>query len=55
MVICECCGANCDAGELIGGICLDCLEQEKQDQKKISIISKMLNSPSYQMELNLEV
>ena len=55
MVMCDRCGANCDVGEVVGGICLDCLDQEKQNQSKSSRIAKLLNSPSYQMELNLEV
>ena len=25
---CDKCGGNCDAGELIGGICPECLEEE---------------------------
>lgn len=52
MVTCDRCGGNCDNGELIGGICLECLEEEQQEQLRTSMKVKMMNSPSYQMELN---
>lgn len=28
VVTCECCGANCDSGEIVGGVCSDCLEKK---------------------------
>lgn len=55
MVTCNRCGGNCDNGELIGGICLECLEEEQQEQLRASAVAKIMNSPSYQMELELEV
>ena len=55
MVTCECCGGNYDNGELIGGKCLECLEAERQTQLRASEVARIMNSPSYQMELNLEV
>lgn len=55
MITCRRCGANCDNGEMIGGICTDCLEDEKDEQIRASNFAKLINSPSYQMELNLEV
>ncbi len=30
MYICDRCGCNCDAGELRGGVCDDCREEERQ-------------------------
>lgn len=30
MYECSRCGCRCDAGELHGGVCDDCLEEEKQ-------------------------
>ena len=55
MVICKRCGGNYDNGELIGGICLECLEEEQQEQIREDTLIKIMNSPSYQMELELEV
>lgn len=55
MVTCKRCGGNCDNGELVGGICLECLEEERQEQLRANTVVKIMNSPSYQMELNLEV
>lgn len=55
MVRCERCTHSYDRGEVIGGICVDCREKEKQEQLRASTVIKIMNSPSYQMELNLEV
>lgn len=54
MVTCRQCGGNCDNGELVGGICLECLEEERQRQIRAATVVKILNSPSYQMEMKLE-
>lgn len=55
MVVCRKCRGNYDPGEIVGGICIDCLEEEKQEQLRQSRVAKIISSPSYQMELNLEV
>lgn len=54
MVPCRQCGGNCDNGELVGGVCLECLEEERQRQIRETAVARMLISPSYQMEMNLE-
>lgn len=54
MVICKRCVGYCDNGELIGGICPECLEEEQQEQIREDTLIKIMNSPSYQMELELE-
>ena len=54
MVVCSVCGGNCDNGELVGGICPECLEEERQQQIRQDSVIKMMNSQSYQMELRLE-
>lgn len=51
MVKCKRCGANCDAGEVIAGICIDCAEEERVRQIRESEVSKMMDSPSYQMDI----
>ena len=55
MVTCRRCKSNCDNGEIMSGVCLDCLEEEKQEQLRADTVVRIMNSPSYQMELNLEV
>ncbi|MCM1200229.1 MAG: hypothetical protein NC548_31360 [Lachnospiraceae bacterium] len=54
MVICKVCGGNYDNGELIGGVCPECIEEEHQRQIRASTVAKMMSSQSYQMELRLE-
>lgn len=43
MMTCECCGANCDSGEIVGGICLDCAE--KTDNEKRGKIDEDAGKP----------
>ena len=49
---CRICGSHLDAGELVNGICLDCLE-EKEKEKDIQYrMQKMVMSRDYkQMEM----
>ena len=54
MVVCSVCGGNCDNGELVGGICLECIEEERQRRIRSESVIKMMHSQSYQMELRLE-
>lgn len=54
MVVCKVCGGNFDNGELVGGICQECAEEERQRQIRASAVAKMMNSQSYQMEMKLE-
>lgn len=54
MVICKVCGGNCDNGEVVGGICLECLEEEQIRQIRAASVAKLVNSQSYQLELGLE-
>lgn len=52
MYQCSVCGGNCDCGELVGGVCLECLEEQKQEQLANTQIARMMNSPFYQMKLD---
>ena len=50
---CSECYGNCDPGEIVNGVCLECMEK-----KRISIVSKnramkLLNAPFEQMKLEL--
>lgn len=53
MVKCKVCGGNYDNGELTGGVCLECLEEERQRQIRAESVAKMLNSQSCQLELSI--
>lgn len=55
MYICSRCKGRCDPGEIVGKVCAECLEEEKQEIIRSQSVIRMMNSPSYQMELNLEV
>jgi len=45
MIICRKCGANCDPGDIVGGQCLDCMEQERQMQIRQEHAFKIITSP----------
>lgn len=55
MVICRCCNGNCDNGELINGICPECIEEEKQRKIRAKTVNKILNSQSVQMKMHLDI
>lgn len=52
-LICRWCHGRCDPGDLVDGVCLDCLEAERQRQERSRTVVRIMNSPCYQMELNL--
>ncbi len=54
MLTCRCCNGNCDNGELVNGICLECLEEERQRNIRAESVNRMLNSQSYQTKIRLE-
>lgn len=51
---CKVCHGTCDPGELIGGVCRECADEEQQRQIRTSAVVKMMNSQYYQMGLRLE-
>ena len=51
---CHVCHGMCDPGELIGGVCPECIEEERQRKIRSESVIKMMHSQSYQMELSLE-
>lgn len=53
MEVCKICGANCDNGELKGGICPECIEEEKQRETRAETVRQMLYGQSCQMEMEL--
>ncbi len=50
MVECPFCHYSYDPGEIIGGKCLDCMEQERQMQARSEHAFKVMTSPFYQMD-----
>ncbi len=54
MEICRICKGNCDSGELVGGICPECLEEERRNQERKGILGRMLNGPFRQMGTDVE-
>ncbi len=54
MVVCRVCGGNFDNGELVGGVCQECIEEERQQHIRAESVSKMMNSQAHQLELKLE-
>lgn len=48
MVTCRKCGGNCDPGEIVGGICIECMEQERQMQIRHEHAVRIITSPWYQ-------
>lgn len=53
MVVCESCGGNCDHGELIQGICLECLEIKEKRKSMDELLERIEKSSFEQIELNL--
>lgn len=51
MYRCNVCGGNCDCGELVGGVCLECREEQNKKQLSSTQITNMMNSSFYQMNL----
>lgn len=51
---CKICHGICDPGELTGGVCQECAEEEQQKQIRAASVVRMLNGPFKQMELRLE-
>lgn len=54
MVVCENCGGNCDNGEVIQGICLECRESKEKKIALNALFEELLNSEFYQMSFGLE-
>lgn len=55
MVTCKICKGSFDNGELINGVfCRECIEEERLRQKRADDVTRIMKSPSVQMELNLE-
>lgn len=53
METCRKCGANCDNGELRGGICQDCIREEEQRENMMTAVAKMLNHTPVQLRMEV--
>lgn len=51
MIVCERCGGNCDPGEIVQGICLECMEEQKMEIVRSNKITRLMSAPFYQMTL----
>lgn len=50
--ICSKCQGMVDPGELVGSVCIECLEAEQREQERSSRMVQIMNSPAEQMVLN---
>ena len=50
---CSVCHGNCDPGELVNGVCLECLEKKRLSIVTQNKVIQLLNAPWEQMKLNL--
>lgn len=51
---CPICHGRCDPGEMIGGICLECREEETQRIIRSNNVNRIMNSPFFQMEMRFD-
>ena len=51
MIVGEKCGGNCDPGEIVQGVCFECLEEQRMEVVRSSKVQRMLTGPYYQMTL----
>ena len=42
MRICRRCGGYCDPGDLVGGVCTDCIEREYHEEERNNLARQML-------------
>lgn len=49
MEVCKKCKGNCDAGELVGGICPECLEKMEKQRRRRSAVKavKLAKAPFF--------
>ena len=50
--ICSDCQGRCDPGELVNGVCLECLENQRQAMVARNKAVQFLNAPWEQMTLD---
>lgn len=48
--ICKDCGGNCDPGDMVGDICLECMEQKRQMQTRSEHAFRVMTSPWVQLD-----
>lgn len=51
---CPICHGRCDPGEMIGGVCLECREEEEQRQTSADRVSKVMNGDYKQLTFNFK-
>ena len=54
MICCRKCNSMCDPGDLIGGVCDDCRDDEEKEERRTSMVAKYMISSYVQLEFNFE-
>ena len=49
---CPSCHGRCDPGEMIGGVCLECREEERQQIIRKRSVAQIMSSQYEQLEIN---
>lgn len=49
---CPSCHGRCDPGDMLGGTCLECREEERQRIVRNDSVIRMVNGPFQQLEFN---
>lgn len=49
---CEICHGNCDVGELVGGVCPECLEEQRRQIVARNKVRRLVNAPYEQLEFD---
>ena len=53
METCERCNGNCDSGELVQGICPECVEEIERRRHMREVSDRLLSSPCKQLVMDL--
>lgn len=51
MLTCRICHCNCDASDLINGVCDDCREQERKEEERKQQMQRLMKAEFRQMEM----
>lgn len=49
---CDICHGNCDAGELVDGVCPECLEEQRRQIVARNKVRRLVNAPYEQLKFD---
>lgn len=49
---CDICHGNCDAGELVGGVCPECMEEQTRQMLTRDKVRRLVIAPYEQLEFD---